>query len=741
MIYNFEKDLPIEDVSQDILGRDKFAKNLSDAIIRYIELQNNQDCLVIGLEGEWGSGKTSLINLMSKYLKDKVDIEFFNSWMNLNKDDLGKEFLYSLFKLLSRKSSDEFIKKCQCYGKRILNGVEIEFSGKIPGIDTGISISKEIKFEDKSLLEQKEELKRSLSSSDGKWSIVFIDDIDRLSSDEIALLFQIIKTIADFPKVIYILAYDKSVVVESLKQIQNNRGEDYLQKVVQVTYDVPQPGSEDLQQYFIHMINQITTGRKEFRYDNDHFWALYNQCFSFYLKTLRDCKRVCNSFAMKYALCGEDVDIGDLAGITILEIFENKVYQKIKSHKAYMLGVDNYGITHLGADKLEPFSKELLDAASEKNRLVVKDMIDLMFPGFWKRTGQMGSNDTINFGSSGGFEDYICSKDSFNHYFALSMRKDEVPLNEVIDFFALDTKDKIVETLNAWNDNNLTYNAFLKANMFIREIGNRSKELELSSGQLKWLLEALSMISLKRKYRIFIDNYFLRDQMVVTLANLILKDRKTGFWNYNSLMDIMSDSHINLYLKTVLLQSAGTGIDWYYGSKNYKEQPQILKEEEFQKLKYLLFQTIIATKEEMLFKEEGIGFLFFIWRKEDENSFRKFLKEYKSPMGLINRISIFLNIAVINGNPGDKEYSLNDHFNDFMDINLCAEELDKLMLCSDFKNLNVDIREKCLALHMIFQKMQQGIKGNYSVRSEDVLDYLKELVSEPKENNQDDRIF
>lgn len=54
--------------------------------------------------------------------------------------------------------------------------------------------------------------------------ILFIDDLDRLSYDEIGTVFQLIKNIADFPKVIYILAYDHEIVTQALNQIQKIKG-------------------------------------------------------------------------------------------------------------------------------------------------------------------------------------------------------------------------------------------------------------------------------------------------------------------------------------------------------------------------------------------------------------------------------------------------------------------------------------------------------------------------------------
>ena len=61
-----EPDRPIEGRSRDLLGRAPFAENLAKAILNYAY----KDTLVIGLYGAWGSGKTSIINMVIEYAEN-----------------------------------------------------------------------------------------------------------------------------------------------------------------------------------------------------------------------------------------------------------------------------------------------------------------------------------------------------------------------------------------------------------------------------------------------------------------------------------------------------------------------------------------------------------------------------------------------------------------------------------------------------------------------------------------------
>ena len=61
-----EPDRPITAKAQDVLNRAPFAENLARAILNY----SSTESLVIGLYGEWGSGKTSIINMMVERFQD-----------------------------------------------------------------------------------------------------------------------------------------------------------------------------------------------------------------------------------------------------------------------------------------------------------------------------------------------------------------------------------------------------------------------------------------------------------------------------------------------------------------------------------------------------------------------------------------------------------------------------------------------------------------------------------------------
>ena len=82
-IMDYNSDRPIESANQDLLGRLTFSKQLAEAIFKY----GGKDGLVIGLFGKWGTGKTSILNIVVNEINslsedscDKPIIVKFSPW-------------------------------------------------------------------------------------------------------------------------------------------------------------------------------------------------------------------------------------------------------------------------------------------------------------------------------------------------------------------------------------------------------------------------------------------------------------------------------------------------------------------------------------------------------------------------------------------------------------------------------------------------------------------------------------
>ena len=676
MTYQLEKDLPITKKEDDILDREKFAECLTAAIINYTNKEKNTDGLVIGLEGEWGSGKTSLINMARSF-------------------SIG------------------------------IPVTGITFSpGKL--IDSYIS--------EKTLSEQKKSIFDSLiKQKSGKWLVLFVDDIDRLSYDEVGILFQLIKNVADFPKVIYVLAYDKEVVINALNRVQQGKGEEYLQKVIQVTYDVPVPERNLLEEYFLQRLNSIVNGRESYRLDQEYFQWIYLYIRE-YIKNIRDCNRICNAFSMKYLLCGEECDVGDLLAITVIELYEADVFKDVKNHKFYMLGKDNHGLMGTDTKLIKEFASQLFNKANPKKKDTIINLICNMFPRFYEC---IEMHDVMTSGAGESNSDKIGSEEGFDKYFALSIKKNEVPINEVVDFLNLEGKAEILTQLEFWNDNNQLRYVFKRVNDIFR-----NKEWLKQSGdrfnkaKVKVFLEALSKIKLKEQKQydmLEFSNSTLRDFFIRHLLGQGIEDKKTQQWDFEALDNIFRDKEISLSILSQVLISASAGYDWIYGSQTLKTLKSVVNKSDFDKLvDTFLHRVKAAAKDDSILNEEKAAFLLYFWKRTESGNYQSFIKGYKGQLGLISRLNTFVQVSTVNGNINDKIYRLEKSVQDDFDLKECTEKVKSFLMMAEFKDLNQEMKESIVAFLLIYEKLQQskesiGDISNISVNIEEVNKYLSEL--------------
>ena len=196
-------DTPIEDSSQDLLNR----KPLSKKVASLIKDFKGKESFVIGIEGEWGSGKTSFVNLVKEELIDNEEIVLidFNPWNFSNQDEIIKDFFLNLSNKLEHRGI-KVGKKILSYSKRLLSfGLSITSL-----LETKTTISSKIKElinkdkKIKSLNEERLSLNKDLEKINKK-IVIFIDDIDRLDAEETRLIMKLVKMTANFPNILFIL--------------------------------------------------------------------------------------------------------------------------------------------------------------------------------------------------------------------------------------------------------------------------------------------------------------------------------------------------------------------------------------------------------------------------------------------------------------------------------------------------------------------------------------------------------
>ena len=391
----YRADKPIEKQEEDLLGRANFSNQLGKAIYEY----NENSGLVIGLFGEWGTGKTSVVNMAEneiKRLSEKDDnkplIVRFSPWNYTDKNNLISLFFQDLKIKIYNQSGKDYYKKI---GEALENYSEaVDLLNYVPFVGGGVvNIIKMIlkivtkKVSKKSTLnETRKALEKVLTEVDKK-IIVVIDDIDRLTNIQIRDIFQLVKQVADFPNVIYLLVMDRNVVQGALAEVHNlEEGNEYLEKIIQVPIELPELSKHKLDGILLNQLNKIIVNTSsEIKIDENYWNKVFNDCISPYILTLRDINRVVNTFQFRYSLLYQEVSFEDMIAISTIEVLEPKLYKWISKNKEVVCGGSMKRLINSINNKLdyrELYSKEFEKIGINPERAI--KFLSTMFPVFLK---------------------------------------------------------------------------------------------------------------------------------------------------------------------------------------------------------------------------------------------------------------------------------------------------------------------------------------------------------------------
>ena len=441
----YSADRPNAPPSEDLLGRDAFSKRLAEDVRGW----SGNDSLVIAIYGNWGCGKSSLKERILWHLRaldQNYPILDFNPWQFSGDGDLSGPFLRELDSVLKTgkagKSSSEASKLLRTYTRRLSGfaGTVTKTIGpvlveKSPFLSAGIRMVGEMLtrfsvwletrenaakvLEQRTLPEIKNALTQAMTALE-RSILVTIDDIDRLSADEIPEIFQLVKINADFPKLIYLLLFDRPVICEALDKVSNQRGKQYLEKIVQVAYHLPEAPVHKVREILFKGIDECVEGRgATSRWEQERWSTLYLDGMAVYFVNLRHVYRFLGSFDFQVRHFqrpdGFEVNPVDLLGLETLRVFEPNLYEKLFMNKALLTG--DYGSGLFSEKKQEEINADrtkLLSAAADPTRPAAQHIIRTIFqPAISGRRGQP-TDEWLR-------QARVCHSEIFDKYFTLQL--------------------------------------------------------------------------------------------------------------------------------------------------------------------------------------------------------------------------------------------------------------------------------------------------------------------------------
>ena len=181
---------------------------------------------------------------------------------------------------------------------------------------------------EKSLHETKADLNQLLKELDQR-VVIFVDDIDRLEPDVTKLLFRMVRLNANLSNVIYVLAFDRLVVERNLDDKNGIRDRDYLEKIIQVSFDIPESAPATIREILLTEMNTVLES-VETRSLDEHRWEnVLHSGFKEHFRTIRHVKRYTNGLRLTLPPVAQEVDLVDFLAIELFRVFHPEIYGEV----------------------------------------------------------------------------------------------------------------------------------------------------------------------------------------------------------------------------------------------------------------------------------------------------------------------------------------------------------------------------------------------------------------------------
>jgi hypothetical protein len=356
-------DDPIATFEEDLLRRGPFVDRLA-GIMKSAPARSSN---VFALYGEWGSGKTSVKNLVVKRLNEKPDdpaaplVVEFNPWAFSSQAELFQSFFSEVAKILGRKNAGDVAVAFSRLGGYLSIGAKAAKSlqvvadlallpgGGIAGLvaDTlergGEQASAYGDLLKKGEVNSLEDVQSDLRAALAKLPhsiLIIIDDIDRLPPEQILQMFQVVRINASLPKINFLLLMDRNSVIKSLVPKGFDAG--YLEKIVQFALDLPQVADDDLKSFLRAGLREVA-GPQAGRIDWTRWDETYDAPCRKLLDTPRKLRRALHTFRFHLAVFSQDgvpeVDLLDLFGLEALRLYAPALWAEMPEFGRTLFGM------------------------------------------------------------------------------------------------------------------------------------------------------------------------------------------------------------------------------------------------------------------------------------------------------------------------------------------------------------------------------------------------------------------
>ncbi|MEV5787474.1 P-loop NTPase fold protein [Streptomyces sp. NPDC048448] len=346
---HFFNDEPFLDHEEgpDLLGHAQYAHHVISLLDR---VRAQTETGVLALIGPWGSGKSSVLGKVTRRLRDDAAnddgwlVAELNPWLYSDLESLTLALFSEIREALPKNERwSEAREKIGGFGKAISplgkvtaffgldsEGLIQEVSNRISG-ETSASAAKH---------KAEEALRKA-----GHPVLVVMDDLDRLTPEELLVVFKLVRLVGHLPNVYYLISFDERTLLDVLQRSElvgnsEPRAREFLEKIVQVRLDLPAFRERDADILVDRSLAAVldSHGLTLTLSEQERLSEAYYQHLQGRLRTPRAIKRFFGQVDATLGQLTGNVDIVDFLLVTFLRTSEPRAYQLLWPHRAELTG-------------------------------------------------------------------------------------------------------------------------------------------------------------------------------------------------------------------------------------------------------------------------------------------------------------------------------------------------------------------------------------------------------------------
>ena len=292
----------------------------------------NSTPFTIGIEAGWGRGKSSLMAQLHAELKsregnDGVEIRpvSFNAWTAEGQDVL-EGLVKSVLEAMDKNALRRALRKKRLVGvlkiPLLLIAGWLRVGSLVDQAWNAMSADARTRNQVNDVVTKamKDWFAQAGRAGPDRLIVVFIDDLDRCAPRQVLRIFEGLKLYLDAPGFVFVIGYDEGVITEAVasekRYTQRSTGRDYVEKIVQIVFRIPQPTDPEIDALLTHVLAESETSEL---FDDAGRKLVIDRNG----RNPRRMKRFINRFILDYRLdpASQDLDPELLIKLLILETY------------------------------------------------------------------------------------------------------------------------------------------------------------------------------------------------------------------------------------------------------------------------------------------------------------------------------------------------------------------------------------------------------------------------------------